>query len=668
MATTTTASWESLPSGQPAEPERIIDWLDLSRSGLEGVKAASEQGDQHAAFEALVAYYRQREGYWYDTHAILGLPDDPANDPQRQMMIDRADATLRHVIMPRQDMLALGYEPHDYGPDIRWGANPHNNANWVATIHRFNWDQSLAYAWLATGDEKYANGWLRLARDWYRKMRPQEGGKDKHLPTTERLWYAYLPLQVGVRSQHLPADFELFKDASGFTPDALADVLAMVHNAADKTARKPGLTHHNPTIIEAEGLLRLGVMFPEFKAAAIWRERGLQILEDTYAIQVTPDGVQAEWGLNYHMGCVAALRRIIIFLGNNEMPVPGWMRSTAVRMYDHVLASLSPDRLYPMFSDARRPTHPIGQTLKQATAFTGQPKYDAVLDETATDQHPKQLNYAFPQGGFYFFRSGWGRDAIYMAVHCSPPARSKHDQPDNGTFELHAHGKWLMPDSGCYAYGHGNPESALRPWFGATAHHQTLTLDGADSVNAARHLMWVDQPGLTVAAFENASYPSLTHRRTIFFVGGRFFVLLDEAIGEAQGVKALHFQLAPGPSTVDAQQLLAWTQHEDDKNVLAACSAAPSTVLIEEEGWTSSQFHDRTERPAFCLRHSGSSPATFVTVILPFTGNKAPEARATLNSAFRPGDSAARIDVEIEGQCWRLARNIVAAEASCTPQ
>jgi heparan-sulfate lyase len=45
---------------------------------------------------------------------------------------------------------------------------------------------------------------------------------------------------------------------------------------------------------------------------------------------------------------------------------------------------------------------------------------------------------------------------------------------------------------------------------------------------------------------ENQSYENLAHRRSVFFVDKRYFVIVDEAIGNATGDIDIHFQLAPG--------------------------------------------------------------------------------------------------------------------------
>jgi len=119
----------------------------------------------------------------------------------------------------------------------------------------------------------------------------------------------------------------------------------------------------------------------------------------------------------------------------------------------------------------------------------------------------------FPESGMYLLRSGWKAESVYMAPHCSPAAATGHGQPDNGTFELYAGGRWLMPDSGVYAYP-DTPHAAERDWSRQTAVHQTLTAGRRNSQNRPRHRLWASEPGFDCLAFENESYPVLVHRRS----------------------------------------------------------------------------------------------------------------------------------------------------------
>lgn len=105
------------------------------------------------------------------------------------------------------------------------------------------------------------------------------------------------------------------------------------------------------------------------------------------------------------------------------------------------------------------------------------------------------------------------------------------------------------------------PMDVIIAGLGRAAAHQCLTLNGANAARAGKCLQWVedDGQGNAILTVENASYPGLTHRRTVFFVQRRFFILVDEALGTAEGDLDLHFQLTPGPAVFDAATKTART-------------------------------------------------------------------------------------------------------------
>lgn len=637
----------ALASTAKLQPADLFAALDLERPGLEAVQTRVAQGDEPGALAALLAYYRARTHVWCPVEEALKV-----ERPATPETIRHADDLLRHVFVPRPDALTLGYAPHDYGADIDWSLNPVGDVLWLSCMHRFDWDTYLASAFLETKNERYAAGWVGLAGDWIAK----------HPADAMRTVYAYNGLGVGVRIWHWCADFELYKCAPAFTPDFLRVFLSAVHDQAEVIAQ-PGrkFSHHNTTIVELDGLLRLGLVFPEFRRAEVWRARALAVLVETLARQFTPDGVQREWSINYHMGCAGLLLGVAALLKRNGGEPPPDFMAAIGRMYDYLLAAFAPDRLYPMFGDARRPSHDIAGALRRGAEVFGRQHYRDVLEERPAG-YPAQLSYAFPDAGMYFLRSGWDRDAIYAALHCSPKAASTHDQPDNGTFEVCAYGRWVMPDSGCYAYGHGTVHEAERPWFCSTVAHQTLTLDGKNSVNAARHRLWHDEPRHTVLVCDNESYPGWTHRRTVFFVDRRFFVLLDEALGEPAGALDLHFQLAPGPAVVDTTGRVAWTLAPLGGNVLVWTPSDAPVTLCEEQGYTSSQFFKKEPRPAFAYRHRDQRQAVYLTVVVPFQGGHAPTVAGAF-PAVRPGADRVAVAVSLDGVGWRMGRDLASGEA-----
>ncbi|MCP4639187.1 MAG: hypothetical protein GY851_02070, partial [bacterium] len=302
---------------------------------------------------------------------------------------------------------------------------------------------------------------------------------------------------------------------------------------------------------------------------------------------------------------------IMRLMAGFDVPVPDAYGERAQRMYDYIFGIATPDLRYPMFGDdgrgidqpSKRSQWELYSELMQATELFGDPKYAAraTLDRAAL---PEQTCYAFRDAGMYAMRDAWGPEQIYFALHCSPPALTGHDQPDNGTFELYAYGRWLMNDSGYYTYGH---DPKARAWHRQTRVHQTLTLDGKDTKVAGKPLLWHTAPGFAALVVENASYEGLTHRRTVWFVDKRFFVLLDEAIGDvsgdAPGTLDLHFQFAPGDVDVDPEAHQANTRFDDVNLLVWQDPNAPVTVH-EEEGWFAWTYGHRKPRTAIRFQHN----------------------------------------------------------------
>src|SRR5690606_26362114 len=131
-------------------------------------------------------------------------------------------------------------------------------------------------------------------------------------------------------------------------------------------------------------------------------------------------------------------------------------------MAEHIFGLSTPELGFPMFGDTSRSlisspernTWSLYNTLAEAGRRFKEPRYQALADLNL-DLLPVNASAAFVSGGVYTLRNGWTPEQVYMAVHCTPPSLNPwHDQPDNGTFELYAYGRWLMPDSGFYTYGH----------------------------------------------------------------------------------------------------------------------------------------------------------------------------------------------------------------------
>ena len=252
---------------------------------------------------------------------------------------------------------------------------------------------------------------------------------------------------------------------------------------------------HNKAIFEQRGFMNVVNTFPEFSESRRWAELSLERTKENLLAQTTSDGVQREWSAGYHVGVLRDVVEIMGHVTAMGITIPNDYTDRVQKMYDYIFAAATPDLGWAMFGDVSRPypvrgnrsEWPLYSYLVNATELFGDKKYAAraYLDY---DNLPAEKSYAFTEAGMYTIRDSWGPEQIYFALHCSPPPVSAwHDQPDNGTFELYAYGRWLMTDTGFYTYGH-DPEK--RAWHRQTKVHQTLTLDGKDSQVDARELLW----------------------------------------------------------------------------------------------------------------------------------------------------------------------------------
>jgi heparan-sulfate lyase len=625
--------------------------LDLTRSELVAVRAACEKGDQASARTELLRHFRQR----------FPLPK-VSGKPSRQSL-RAADQIVQHTFQWGP------YEAADYGKDVHWEWDPRGDIEWVAAIYRFYWARALADAYVATRDEKYGWAFVELTTDWIAKH-PLEHRAKAHPVYKSWRGFAWLDIQTGIRADSLCRAFPTFVHCEAFTGEFLEILLASLYDHQIKTEKLPMNQVHNKAVFEQRGFISVAAMLPEFADSPRWLELAAQRTRDSFLAQVTGDGVQREWSFGYNLAVLRDAVDIMRWLDAAGVAVPDDYRQRVRRMYDYIFAIATPELAGPMFGDASRTPRrsadrarwPLYNTLVSASELLRDPKYAALarLDRTVL---PVQKSYAFPEAGMYVMRNDWGPEQIYCALHCSPPAISGHDQPDNGTFELCAFGRWLMPDTGFYTYGH---DAKGRAWHRQTRVHQTLTLDGKDSRVAAKHRLWKSEPSFEALAVENDAYRGLVHRRSVWFVDRKFFVLLDEAIGDAKGTLELHFQLAPGDARIDTAGHWAATAFPD-ANVLVWADPAAPAAMNEEEGWFAWEYGSRQPRKAFAFRHPGPAPAVFLTVLFPYRGTDRPSVKASLPAGYRVGADRVELTVATMNQTWRFGRDLATQEAWCTP-
>ncbi len=637
-------------------PTELFTVLDLDLPELTAVRNTLKQKGHDAALSALLDYYRER----YPKPVVSAK--DKSQDKET---FKRADDLEKHTFQWGP------YPPANYGPDINWAADPVKDIEWIAAVYRFYWSADLAKAYAATGDERYARTFVELTSDWIAKHPLEKSLNEEHPvygPARGGYWrgYAWLDLQTGIRATNICRDFKAFVNSKTFTPEFLGILLASLYDHQVKTEFLPMGDIHNKAIFEQRGFINVLHTFREFKDKNRWLGIAVKIVHENLLAQTTTDGVQREWCGGYHLGVYRDVLEIDGRVRDLGSTMPPAYRDRVHAMAEHIFSLSTPDLDFPMFGDtsrhrpdsSKRSTWPLYSTLIDAGKEFKEPKYQALAD-LKLDLLPKNGSAAFKSAGLYTLRNGWSPSQVYMAVHCSPPAISSHDTADNGTFELYAHGRWLMPDSGYFTYGN-NPEA--RAWHRQTKIHPTMTLDGKDTNIQGIHRHWQSDESADQLCVENYSYKYFLHRRTIWFSDKNtampFFVILDEAIGDAKGDIAVHFPMAPGEVKVDNANKSISTAF-DDANLLIHVYGKHPINLTQEEGWHAWTYGKRERRTSVSAVFNGQGPTVFVSVLVPYQGKTQPECRLLTDpSPLVAGADTAEIAVEVAGKKHTLSRKL----------
>ena len=592
-------------SQTPELRPEVFDLIDLDRSGMENVKTLHQNGQDAEAAAALLDYYRGRKGIV--TATIRDLSKVKISPEEKKW----ADEGLEHTFF-----VHYGYQPsYNYGEDINWKFWPVKDMELRWQLHRHKWWVPMGQAYKVTKDEKYAVEWTKQYIDWIIKN-PYDD------PDKENLRFSWRPLEVSDRLRKQPDMFMLFVDSPAFTPEFLTEFLVNYHKHAEHILANYS-EHGNHLLFQAQRMIGAGCFFPEFKRAKTWSDSGVGILNREINLQVFEDGGHYELCPHYH------LATINIFLEALETADINGLRELFPKNYIDKVESMImyygnlcfPDYENPCFSDAK--------TIHKDEMLRNYRRWSKVFPENEAIRYwategkygklPEYLSKGYLNTGTFIFRNSWGDDATQMVVKAGPPA-FWHNQPDNGTFELWYKGHNLFPDSGAYIYSGDEEIMKWRRWFRRTDSHNTITLDNKDIDNTdSKTLLWDAEASTPVLVTENQSYEGFSHRRSIFFVDRKWFVIVDEAHGTASGTVNLNYQMPMGEIVFNTSNMTAATDFKDGSNMILKCFAPENTEMAISDGWHSPAYRTKVERKkiSFNTTKAEGEVTRYITVIVP---------------------------------------------------
>jgi len=501
---------------------RLFEALDLGRPDLAAVKRAYQAGDLVAAREALVEHFRTREQ----------PPGPELATTASASVIAQADEVLQHTYR------LVGCPPHKLGETILWNEDPFSYDQWAIQLNRHGEWVALGQAYAATGDEKYAREFAAQVLGWTSAMPVYIGPRWIEGPFFEA-GKAPLTLDGGIRMGHtwFPA-YYYFRNSPSFGVEAQIAMLSSFHDHALYLMDEANYHEtSNWGTMEANGLLHLGLMLPEFRDAATWRDTAARRLTNQLTAQVYPDGAQIELTPGYHgvtlsnmLGALRVARRV-------GFAMPEGFESGLERMFEYYVRIAMPDLRTPALNDSG--AGGVQGWLQQGyELFPARADFLYLATNRQEGQPPAYTSCMMPYAGWAMMRTGWGSQDSYLLFDAGPYG-SGHQHEDKLHLILHANGKTLLTEPGNYSYD----ASDWRRYVLSTRAHNTVLVDGLEQDRARVRDTWVARepttsPWVTGEDFDYAegTYAdgygpegdrTVTHTRKVLFVKPRNWIVID---------------------------------------------------------------------------------------------------------------------------------------------
>ncbi len=597
--------------------------LDLQRPELAAVKTAVEARDWTAAKQAWAKHLETRTSpCWIWSHAdratIQKAFEEKFGGLNKSVAV--ADKTLNREFSAQGVTKTLEKHP-------KW---IHGTGEWTNVLNRFNFYQAMGEAYWATGQDKYAEDYVLLLEDWIAKNPvPNEVIKSAH--TRANPWRT---LETGIRAQNWLNAMQLFMDAPAFDAEAKYQMTrSLVEHARRLYEHATAFEQGNWQVVECTGLASVGMMLPEARESAGWRERSFQYLVEKMRKEVYADGGHWELTPAYHVWVMNQFLDVALLAKRNGYEVPGLL-TRHEKMYEFLGRLSRPDRHLPALGDSNSVSVAaqlgIGALLYKRPDFRFLATKDAQRDwlwlfgpdvaeryAKLPTKQPDFLSTLLPQSHYAAMRTGWGEDAKYFFFDAGPWGGA-HNHQDRLQIEMYA-GRRLLIDPGQYPY-----DRPLAAHFRTAQEHNVLLIDGDKQIEAdPKVLAWQDAPNalFTAASIEDETF---RHQRSVLWVKPNYWVIVDHvtAINAADAkphevTRLFHFPL----STTKIESNSVQTTFAEGTNLQIQNIGAGALQMRED--WIPTGGANAEKAPVAAYVNQGALPMTLVTVLTPFGNAKA---------------------------------------------
>jgi len=607
------------------------DFLKLFDFRLEEMKFDPSDSD---AVGDLLHHYEERVGSdWPGIPNVLTDLRIELTQMSDEEVIKRADDALKG------NLHSSGLRPlFTEEGSLDWKTNPSTSREWLHKLHRHGWWPLWAAAFERTGDEKYAQAFVTQLVDWI-DQNPIPSQKSERL-------FGWRLMEVGLRMRvsWIPV-FACFYKSAAFTDAAKMKMLRAIFDHGRFLYKF--CTNRNHLLRESNGLLAVGLCFPEFLESRGWAEEAERRLDTELETQINNDGSHIEMSVGYQWLTVDEFEVTRSLLHHYQRSLAtSNLDETLRKMYEFLAAIIRPDRTFPQLND--------GFILWGAGHLAavgrreGWAKIEYAASTDGSGSKPDYCSRSFPNAGIHVMRSDWSAEARYMIADTGPYG-GPHGHEDKLSFELSAYGATFIVDPGSYTYSKADP---YREYFVGSQGHNTVLVDQHSqarrrylthmqpAVRDDKHGYWSSNDDFDHASGRyNEGYApfsinrsasttidtDVTHQRDFIFVKPDYWVVVDYLTGSEQHDFTFLFHLSPHVEveTLCGSRALLRCVNNGAQLVLAGVTeheiASEIIKGLESpiQGWYSEDHYEKCPSPVLSFNISNARSAFVSWVLYP---------------------------------------------------
>lgn len=611
--------------------EALLQYLDLSKPKLNHIEAIWKEQSAEEACNALLDYYKAK------TIADALMPA-PIRD--EETYLKRANDALLKGIYYSQAI--PGTPPRSTkGHFFDWNyEGPNNDREWAWFFNRHNTLRDLYSAWEQTQDPRYPHLTSQLISDWVTAN-----------PKPERLSFspAWRALEAARRIEGPWVEtFYGFRESEAFSDDARLHMLYSIHDHGDYLMK-----HHafsgNHLVTEMMALLKISIVWDEFKDAEKWRHYAAEKLTTELMAQTYPDGAHKELANHYQRVTILSFQKALDLMKISDLhEAHEQMQPRVEAMWNYFARIAKPSGEGPLNSDSD--WEPNLEFVSKHNQNRKSPRKDWlwITSYGENGSRPEGLaSHYFQWAGHAIMRDHWERDALWAFFDMGPYG-TDHQHHDRLHLSLSLGQRDILTDAGRYTYDPG----VARDYYQSAYAHNVVLLNG-NAVADGSHEVTEPLPNIAETGESHdmfratGHYPATPtqgkgrsfHTREVTFYKTKdattsFWKVQDtlEHVGPAKWETLWHFH---PDCEIEITEDGVYTTFPEGLNLaLLPLSHDPEFELVKGQttpqyrGWRSRSYGEQQPAPMVTATLRTLSPTKQVWVLIPFrAGSERPTAK-----------------------------------------